>query len=484
MKTILFFDKMPLSILYAKMSSFTERINCVHVAYSQKDAKIISEYGIKPDYIYLDLFKKEYNNVILDDNVLASVDHDIIEYTDGRFNLNGAIQSDRGFTLLTYEECLKSVVAHYRVWRSIFTEHHVDVLLHEPCSLFFNFIGCVLCKQQGGLYTYQVASFSDKYEFAYLNANNDDFSYLELKEKFSYYLSNPSMIDIGRCTSFLNSFREQQNALLGDIFNRKVPFFKLVYNSMKQKLYAVLKADKSLRIYDNVSYWLSINNNPWNKVKNIIGYKLNGVKFLREIPSGEKYFFYPFHLEPEAVVLYLGDGIYKNQTKLIENIAASLPAGYFLYVKDHPHEYAYRDAIDYKRLMSVPNIRLLDQRLSAKAIMKNAKGVVTINGTAGFEALLLNKQVYCFGHNMYSFVSRVNYVKNIRDLRKEIFNHIDSNNEDDNELMAYVMAYLESSHSGYLDCYSGGPLIDNIDYEENARKLARDIESYTYTISL
>ena len=81
--------------------------------------------------------------------------------------------------------------------------------------------------------------------------------------------------------------------------------------------------------------------------------------------------------------------IYANQVKLIENIAASLPVGYYLYVKDHPHELAYRKAEDYRRLMQIPNVRLLRKSIPGKLVIRNAVGVFTINGTAGFEGLLL-----------------------------------------------------------------------------------------------
>lgn len=478
MKTILFLDRAPLTILYAKMTASLEDVKCIHVAYAEKDVEILTEYGLQPDYKYLELFRKEYDTVVLDDETIARIDKDIFDYTVGRFNLNGAIQSDRGFSILSYEECLKSAVAHYNVWESIYADHRVDLVLHEPCSLFFNFIGNILCKKQGGIYTYQVACMSDKYEFAYLNANNDEFSYFELKENYQKFIANPELIDKPRCTQFLEKFREDQKAFFGDILNRRVSFPKLLYKALKKKIYCLFREDKKDRIYNNVEYWITVNNNSWNKIKNIISYKLNGIKFIKKLPEGEKYFFYPFHLEPEAVVLYLGDGIYKNQTKLIENIAASLPAGYYLYVKDHPHEYAYRDAIDYKRLMQIPNIRLLNQRIPSKAIMKNAQGVVTINGTAGFEAMLHNKQVYCFGNNMYSFVPRVNYIKNIRDLSFNLYENINTKYEDDNELLAYIMAYLESSHPGYTDCYAGGVFLDNIDYDENARVIAKDISTY------
>ena len=478
MNTILFFDRSPLTLLYAKMTPYMNGVDCIHVAYSQKDVNILAAYNIKPDYIYLEMFKQEYDNIKYSDVEIQCIDKVIIDNTRGRFNLNGAIQSDRGFTLLSYEECLKSSVTHYRIWEKIFKEHHVDLMLHEPCSLFFNFIGCILCKKQGGTYTFQVDALSDKWDFAYMNSNNDDNDYLEIRRRYHEYKNNPNAIEEERCRNFLNEYRENQSVLFAGLLNRKTSSIKLLFNAIKTAVYKRIKIDKSERIYNNINYWIAVNNLPWEKFKNIIGYKWNKIKFVNEVPEGEKFFFYPIHLEPEAAILYIGDGIYKNQIKLIENIAASLPAGYFLYVKDHPHEYAYRSADDYKRLLQVPNIRLLNQWIPAKVVMNKAVGVITINGTAGFEATMLNKQVYCFGENQYSFVDRNHYVRNIRDLKPEIYEHINDKLEDDKDLYAYVMAYLESMHPGYTSCYTGSAFIEGHDYDGDARKLATNMVNY------
>ena len=375
MKTILFLDRAPLTLLSSRMHKYMSNTTIIHVAYSKKDKRLLASNGIKADYIYLEMFKDEYDGAEVSDEILDIIDRDIIDNTDEKFNLNSAIQSDRGLTYLTNDECMRSAVAHYNVWTRIFKEKHVDIVYHEPCSLFFNFMGCVLCKKQGGNYTYQIASQSDRYEYAYLNSNNNEYDFVEIKDAFKKYSESPELIDTKRCKAFLNEFRDSQKVFYGGLLSQKKSIWKFLYGALKIKLYKIIKVKESDRIYNNVSYWIAMNNNPWKKIINIIGYKINKIKFVEKLPEGEKYFFYPMHLEPEAVVLYLGDGIYENQIKLIQNIAASLPAGYYLYVKDHPHEYAYRDVTDYKRLMQVPNIRLLSHLI----LLNNWWGLVWTN---------------------------------------------------------------------------------------------------------
>ena len=478
MKSILFLDRAPLTHLYAMMSKSMQDVHVIHVAYNKNDEEILQSYGMKADYVLMDLFKQEYDRCVVSEDVLEQIDSDIINYSKGRFNLNGSIQSDRSFTVLSYEEALRSAVSYYSIWNSIFAKGHVDLVAHEPCSLFFNHICSILCKKQGGVYSYQIASLSDKYEYAYLNANNDDYDFAELKTNFKRYLNNPELVDKERTKKFIDDFRKENKVFLGDILNRKQSYLKLFLMSAKGYVNGLIKRNKFNRVYDTINYWTVHNNVPWQKLKNAIGYKRKQIRFESDFRYDEKFLFYPIHLEPEAVVLYLGDGLYKNQTKLIENVAASLPAGYYLYVKDHPHEYAYREPIDYERLQKVPNIRLLNQWLPGKEVIRHSQGVVTINGSAGFEAYLLGKPVYSLGHNQYSFLSTVHRVDNIRDLRKLIYGSINKDAIDETEQNAYVMAYLESCHPGYMDCYTGGASLSGFDYEINAKTIAGDIADY------
>lgn len=484
MKTILFFNRAHLPKLYGRISKYLNNVQVIHVAYSKAEADALKAFDVKADFVYLDMFKEIYDSLVLNDELLNKVDYDIIEQSEGRFNLNSAIQSDRGFALLTYEESLRSAVAHYFVWEAIFSKYHVDILEHEPCSLFFNYIAAILCKKQGGHYTYQIAIANDVDAYSYINANDGEYIFYELQANYKKYIENPSLIDVDRCKKYLKVFRDDRGVFMGELLHKKkYSIFRLFFSSQKEKLRRLIAGNKYDRIYSNIEYWSFLNNDTDNQYVNAKEYKIKKIRFEESIPRGEKYYFYPFHLEPEAVVQYLADGIYKNQVKLIENIAASLPPGTYLYVKDHPHKNAYRKADDYERLMKIPNIRLLDSRFSGKEIIQNSIGVITINGSAGYEALLMGKQVYCFGTCMYSFMPRVSYLQNIRDLRNAIYNNLSVRYEDDIPLFAYVMSILTSTHVGYIDGFVGGVQIPNMDIDENCRVIAEGIEIYVNNIT-
>lgn len=479
MKTLIFFHREELTFLYLPMSRYLkDKMNIIHLAYSQKEEKILREAGIKEIVNFSDKTRQLFDTEKLDAVVLNEIDRLLIENTNGRFNLNQSIQSDRGFSILNYEEAQLCAQVYYKFWEEIFSACKVDYILHEPCSLFFNHIGAILCKAQGGQYIWHLMSIGEQGDLNYLNITGDDFTCPEIKKKYEFYTIYPEKIDRIRCKKFLEKFRASYGVYLGNMIKPKASKAYLIYRACRESMGKLMRREKPDQLKQNIDYWLFYQKTFREKLRNLKEYKKQALVF-EDLPEGEAYYYYSFHLEPEAVVLYLGDGFYTNQVKLIENIAASLPPHTYLYVKDHPHEYGYRKASDYVRLKSIPNIRLLKQSIPGKQVIKNAIGVFTINGTAGFEGLLLNKQVYTFGWSHYCYCPRVNYVYHIRDLRNILYKNRSILYKDDNSFLAYINAYLDSLHTGLVDFFMGRAASYHLDLEKNAEQIARDLLLYT-----
>lgn len=475
MKTILFFDRCDLTTLYILLTKeLQDEYNIIHVAFSYKEEKQLKEAGIF-DYISLE---KERNSIFdtqqTDEIILNEMDDFIIQESNGIFNLNSSIQADRCFTVLSYEEALHLAQSYYITWKNIFLRHHVDIMFHEACSLLMVHVAALICKAQGGEFYYLQQCASDE-GYTYLFLDGEDYTCPELEQRYSYYKDHREEIDMKRVQAYIDTFRRDETAFMGNLLHKTEPKYKIRINSLYYELRRIIRGNRFDRVRNNVDYWLSCANNTHSeRLNNLNQYKKRGVRFEEKVPKAENYYFYPIHLEPESTVTYLGEGIYKNQIKLIENIAGMLPPGTFLYVKDHPHEYAYRNADDYERLMKVPNIRLLHQSISGKAIIKNAKGVFTINGTGGFEAVMMGKQVYCFARNYYSFFDKVNYIKNIKDTREIVYSNINKEYKDDEDLYAFVYAYLKSAHPGFV-AYFNLAAESEIDATANAKMVADEI---------
>ena len=120
------------------------------------------------------------------------------------------------------------------------------------------------------------------------------------------------------------------------------------------------------------------------------------------------FIYFPLHVFPERAVS-IPAPYYMNQISVIENIAKSIPINYTLYVKEHPimKTHRWRTTSFYKKILDMPNVIFIHPEISAKDVMKNSDLVITIGGTAGWEALFYEKSSIVFSDTYYSNLSCV-----------------------------------------------------------------------------
>ncbi len=465
--------------MYGPLSKELEgKIKIVHLAYGPDERDSLLRYGVtEPVITFKDEIKRIWNEIDIPSTTeIEAVDSIIIEQTKGAFNLNGAIQSDRGFTLLSYSESLKLTVVYYRFWKKFLVDHHIDYVMHEPTSLMMNFISALLCLKQGAQYIYQIMVKGEYGDLSYLLMTGFDFTCPQLERNYSFYVHRAKIFDRGRCDDFISNFRGELTVYLGNQIVPDSSWTRLLGGTLHAHLRRLFQARRFDRCTDNIDHWDLLQDLSGKKLINLLRYavEVTFCEFEPDVP----YYYYPLHLEPEAVVLYQGQGLYRNQVKLIENIAAQLPPNTFLYVKDHPHAFGYRSADDFKAFQRIPNIRLIRHDVPGKQIINHAIGVITINGTAGFEALLMGKQVYTLSKTFYGVCSRVNYIHHVRDLREAIYSKRDSLYQDDDELYQFVAAYLDSLSEGMVDYFAGRALQYGINLDANTKKIAHSILKY------
>jgi len=475
-KKIVLFSRNDLTHLYGGISKYIENdsIEIIHLAYSTRDEKIL-----KDDYQIMNVvnFQNEIALLIecekLDIELVQQIDNLIIEQTNNRFCLNSSIQSDRTFAGLDYKNILILVQVYYKFWNKLITEKKFDLLMHEPVALFSLQIASVICKKNGSQYLTQIQVFGE-----------NDFNWIFVSADNGFAVEMPGMLSLKnklseeskkRVESYLNKFRKDFVLLLPEIASKRknpseaglVNFsFNLLKTTLNYFIRKVRKKQINFPLHEHIekySYYSRLKlseqlKNQWDEYFH--------VKY-DEFDTQKKYFFYPMHTEPEAVVLYWGDGLYKNQIKLIENIAAQLPPDYFLYVKFHPVVKDERNYLDFKRLKAVPNIKVIRPNTPGKQLVFNSCGVITINGTAGFEAVLLNKPVFVFGNSFYDLSDRVLKINHIKDLRTHIYNSLNKHFVDDESLLQFVYSFLNISKSGFIAYYSNFRNLLNIEKTQN-----------------
>ena len=187
------------------------------------------------------------------------------------------------------------------------------------------------------------------------------------------------------------------------------------------------------------------------------------------------YAYFSLHVEPEISTLVWAP-LFTNQIELIRKIALSLPNGLKLLVKEHPYMFGKRNINYYKKIESIPNVRLIDHQIQTEKIINNnkCKAVFVISGTSGFEAMLRGKIVFLFSKMFYDFLENVFYVNNLNNISKILksnmnHNFLDSKKFNKNILKLISFLYENSVEIPYSMAYKEkidiSPLLDKFEKE-------------------
>lgn len=145
------------------------------------------------------------------------------------------------------------------------------------------------------------------------------------------------------------------------------------------------------------------------------------------IDPQHSYIYYSLHMEPEASIQ--NNTIFSNQLAIIKDLHDNLPDGWFLYIKEHPHQYdldnkefsyflpsikRFRTKGFYKEILKLKNSRLINLKVSSKVLIEKSKAVATINGTVVIEAIKSKKPVLTYAQN----TTPLAYIEDVFDISK------------------------------------------------------------------
>jgi len=189
----------------------------------------------------------------------------------------------------------------------------------------------------------------------------------------------------------------------------------------------------------------------------------------KEIPSDQPFVYFPLHIEIERATLITAP-LFTNQIEIVKMISKSLPINFKLYVKEHPAQVTrgWRTKSDYQELLSIPNVELIHPDFSSKSLYEKCSLVITIAGSAGFEASFFGKPTITFSNLNYSILPFVYQIKNLNDLPIMIREALNSKVEP--EVVANYIKLLEKNSSNFdwvdfttklkEEFFYGGNLVD------------------------
>lgn len=162
------------------------------------------------------------------------------------------------------------------------------------------------------------------------------------------------------------------------------------------------------------------------------------VNYIIEKPNyNEKYFLFPLHYMEDAQITFKEPLI--DQIKLIRDISRSLPLHSYLYVKPHPH-YLGTDIsfFDLYKLSKFKNIKIINPTIPSIELMTHSRGVITVNSTTGFEALIMGIPLITLGHDFYSDKQVCLVIRDINNLSKSIVDILNNHLFEKNDLENFV----------------------------------------------
>lgn len=156
----------------------------------------------------------------------------------------------------------------------------------------------------------------------------------------------------------------------------------------------------------------------------------------------DNYIFYPLHFEPETSTSVAS---YKmtNQVALIEQITKNMPFGFRLLVKEHLPSVGLRPTGFYDRIKSLPDVHLISPFEDPFNLIKKAKLVVVLTGTAGWESIMIGTPVLIFGQVEYTGIGKgfrtFNDIVNFED---DILEAMHTPSATETELVHFIAAQL------------------------------------------
>jgi len=129
------------------------------------------------------------------------------------------------------------------------------------------------------------------------------------------------------------------------------------------------------------------------------------VRVVKKVDARVPFVYMPLSFQPERTTSPQG-GVYHDQILAVETLSAALPAGWEIFVKEHPSQWWLRSKERYssaryrgyyERLARIPHVRLVPITSDTFELTEHSKTVAVITGTAGWEALLRGKCPLVFG---------------------------------------------------------------------------------------
>lgn len=135
----------------------------------------------------------------------------------------------------------------------------------------------------------------------------------------------------------------------------------------------------------------------------------------------QPFVYFPLHFQPEASTGAKGRH-FVEQREAIALLAQSLPSGWLLVVKEHPHQYRRlyaRENFFWSRIASIPNVIIVNHEVDSRTLTEASEGIVSISHSSiATEAWVAGKRVVFLGDSHLREAPGISTANSLQGLRK------------------------------------------------------------------
>jgi hypothetical protein len=184
-------------------------------------------------------------------------------------------------------------------------------------------------------------------------------------------------------------------------------------------------------------------------------------------PGARPFVYFPLQVTDDYKIIRLRPHCV-HQDSIVRQLAAALPPGVDLVIKEHPMAIGRSSFRALRDLTRIPNVSLVEPHTSSLGLIRRASAVVTISSTVGLEATMLGKPVMTIGRPFYAgfgITIDVDGLVQVPERLPDLFSFA----PDRERVRRFLNAAMKR-------CHPGAPvLVDRTD--KNAVELARTLDA-------
>jgi hypothetical protein len=327
------------------------------------------------------------------------------------------------------EGTLKEYVGSYAILSDLFEKYRPDTVLYECIDFIPSSIAFVLARQYGKF------AFSPEPSPLKKTSLNLGFGTYKKNIKLEYFYANRSLLK-------KESYEEGDNYIkeLSDVNKYHGPHAMKSYNSrVSENPYFSSRVIKNLL---KGRYFTR----PFNNLKRYMD-KIWFDKNSRKAIPEEPFLAFFMHYQPEVPTTSAAPR-WVNHEVTIEQLAVNAPSWLKILAREHPAGYGTRGKNYFGPLKRLPNVILCHPIVNPYEIISKAEVVVTVSGSVGLEAIILNKKVAVLGrpfYSVYNGVKKLNYPE-------DVFAHLKDKSWKPEEMVREKSDFIASYMQSLFDC--------------------------------